>query len=170
MQLLADNGGYVLAEDGARLLFFRRRILPTWLAFVLGLLAVVALVNGVVQIVVASTAAGAVLLALGVLSGLGLRVVLARRRRAKAAALDPVTAVLAIDLRTRTLRDGLGSTLAPLDQVRIDRAMQATSSSRALRVSWPDGALVVYRGDPFAPRGSIAEPVAALQQRGLPVA
>lgn len=34
VQVLADNGRYVLAEAGARLLFFERRILPPWTVYV----------------------------------------------------------------------------------------------------------------------------------------
>ena len=169
MHALADNGGYVLAEDGARLLFFQRRILPSWLAFVPGLLAVIALGNGVVQLVLGNLAVGSGLLALGAASALGLRTVLRSRRRVKAAPLEPTTALLVIDLGARTLLDGGGRILAPFEQVRIERSMQLTSSARALRVVWPAGAMVVYRGDALQPGGSIAVPAEALRARGVSI-
>jgi len=169
MHALADNGGYVLAEDGARLLFFRRRILPSWLAFVPGLLAVIALGNGLVQLVLGNLAAGGALLVLGAGSGLGLRAVLRSRHRAKAAPLDPTTALLVIDLEARALLDGGGRILAPLDAVRVERSMQVTSSARALRIVWPGGAVVVYRGDALQTGGSITVPVDVLHARGVPM-
>ncbi len=53
-------------------------------------------------------------------------------------ALDPTAALLVIDLGTRTLLDGDSGVLASLDSVRIH-----------LRVVWPGGSNVVYRGDPL---------------------
>jgi hypothetical protein len=169
MQVLADNGGYVLAEDGERLLFFRRRILPSWAAFVPGVLAVVAAGNGVVQLVVGDLAAGIVLLLVSALAALAWRAVVRSRRRVRTAPLDPSSAVVVVDTAARGLRDGCGAHLAPLDAVRIERAFQATSSARSLRVTWPGGAEVVYRGDALVPGGSIAVAVDALRARGLTV-
>lgn len=170
MQVLADNGGFVLAEDGARLLFFQRRILPTWLVFVPGLLTVITVGNAVVQLVLGNVAVGAVLLAVGVACGFGTRAALGSRRRAKAAPLVAGDAVVVIDTDARVLLDGDGVVLAPLDAVRIERAMQVTSSSRALRVAWPGEAVVVYRGDALSLTGSIDAPVTELRSRGLTVA
>lgn len=169
MHVLADNGGYVLAEDGARLLFLERRILPSWVPFVAGLLALITFGNGVVQLAIGNPAAGAVLVVLGALSALALRVARHSRRQAKSAPLDPSTALLVIDLGARTLLDASGRVLASLDDVRIDRSMQLTSSARALRVTWADGSAVVYRGDALQPGGSIAVATEALQTRGLTI-
>lgn len=168
MQALADNGGYVLAEDGARLLFLRRRVLPSWLPFVLGVVGTIAVGNAVVLTIADAAGAAGVLLVVGFLCGAGLSTVLGRRTRARQAPLDPNEAIVVLDLGTRTLFDGTGQALAPLDQVRVEKAMQATSSSRSLKVAWPGGSAVVYRGDPFVLRGgSIDVPVAALAQRGI---
>ena len=167
MHALADNGGFVLAEVGDRLLFLQRRILPSWLAFVPGMLAVAALGNGIIQLALGRGVAGAILLVVAAVSGFGLRMVLRSRRRVTAEPLDPSAARLVIDLRTRTLNDAEGRVLAPLEAVRITRSMQLTSSARALRIAWPGGAMVAYRGDPFQPRGSIEVPWAALRARGL---
>lgn len=171
MQALADNhGACVLAEDGSRLLFLRRRILPSWLAFVLLLVAVVAGGNGGVQLAAGVPAAGAALLGLGAVAALGGWAVVRRRRRVRSAPLDAGDALLVVDLGTGRLLDGAGSELAPLSAVRFDQAMQATSSSRALRASWPGGSLVVYRGDAMSPRGSIGPAVEALRAHGITVA
>lgn len=169
MQVLADNGGYVLAEDGGRLLFFQRRIVPSWLVFVPGLLAIICAGNGIVQLVVGNVAAGLVILALGAVGLAGLRFALRARKRAMSAPLDPAGASLVVDLETATLRDARGNGLAPLTGVRFEKAMQATSSARSLRVTWAGGSLVLYRGDPLTPSGSIDAPARVLQERGLPV-
>jgi hypothetical protein len=166
---LADNGGYVLAEDGSRLLFFRRRILPSWMAFVSGLLAVIALGNGVVQLVLGNLAAGGALLVAGAGAALTLLAVLRSRRRATATPLEATTALVVIDLEARSLLDGGDRILAPLDAVRVERSMQMTSSARALRIVWPGGAMVVYRGDALLPGGSIAVAIEVLRTRGVPI-
>lgn len=169
MQILADNGGFVLADDGARLFFFRRRIAPTWLVFVPGLLTVIAAGNGIVQVALGNVIAGVVLLVVGVACGFGTRAVLQARRRAKAAPLDPREALIVIAMEARTVFAGDGRVLAPLDAVRFERAMQATSSARSLRVVWPGGSVVVYRGDALLPSGSINAPIEVLRSRGLAV-
>jgi hypothetical protein len=169
VQVLADNGGHVLAEDGSRLLFLSRQILPSWLTFVPGVLALVTIGNGAVQLAIGNLLAGVVLLAVGAVSVLGVRAVLRRRARAIATPLDPATALLVIDLGTNTLRDRADLELAPLEAVRVERSMQLTSSARALRIVWPGGAMIVYRGDALRLRGSIGPPVAALRARGVPV-
>jgi hypothetical protein len=168
VQVLADNGGFVLAEDGARLLFLRRRILPAWLPFVLCVVGVIAVGNAIVLTIADAAAGGAVLLLFGFLCGAGVHVVLGSRRRAKAEPLDPGGAIVALDLAAGTLTNGFGGVLAALDQVRIEKAMQVTSSSKSLKAMWPGGSCVVYRGDPFVTKGgSIDVPLAALAQRGV---
>lgn len=169
MQVLADNGGFVLAEDDARLLFFQRRIIPTWLVFVPGLLAVITVANAVVQAALGNYVAGAVLVLVGVACSFGVRAALSSRRRAMTAPLDAATAVLVIDRGARALLDGDGRVLAAIDTIRVEKAMQATSSARALRVAWHGGAVVVYRGDALRPGGSIDVPAEALRSRGVPV-
>jgi hypothetical protein len=171
MLVLADNGAFVLAEDGNVLLFFRRRILPTWMVFVAGLLTVLVVANAVVQVVVGGPLAGAaVLLGLGVLFGIVLRALVRKRSAARAQPLEPREALLVIDLAQRQVRDAGGQVLSSLDAARAEKTMQATSSSRALTIVWPSGRAVVYRGDPFARNGSIDVPAAELKARGVPVA
>jgi hypothetical protein len=167
MRSLADNGGYALVEDGPRLLFFQRRILPSWLPFVCGLLALITLGNGLVQLVLGHPAPGAILLGVGAASVLALHAVQTRRRAVRLAPLDPGQALVVIDLEHRVLRNGRGDELAALETVRVERTMQLTSSARAVRVVWPGGTVMVYRGDPLTPGGSIEAAVEALRERGI---
>ena len=170
MQVLADNGSFVLAESGDALLFFRRRIVPTWAVFVAGLLTVILVGNAVVLVLSGVPLAGVVLLGLGVVCGVALRMLAQKRRAARERPLDAHEAILVIDLAKRQVRGGDGQVLSSLDAARAEKAMQATSSSRALTITWPGGRTVVYRGDPFARHGSIDAPAAVLQGRGVPVA
>jgi hypothetical protein len=120
--------------------------------------------------VLGNLAAGGGLVVVSAGTALALRAVLRSRRRARAAPLDATAALVVIDLEARTLLDGGARILAPLDAVRIERSMQMTSSARALRIVWPGGAMVVYRGDALLPGGSIAVAVEGLRARGVPIA
>ena len=168
MHVLADNGGYVLAEVGARVLFFKRRIIPTWMVYVPGLVTVIGVGNVIVQAVAGNVAAAGVILVASVVSGAILIAATRRRRRSRAKPLEPKDALLQLDLEGRTLLAGDGRVLAALDEVRVVKSMQLASSARALTVVWPAGRCVVYRGDPLARRGSIAEPADVLKARGVP--
>ena len=167
MRVLADNGGYVLAEVGARLLFFKRRIIPTWMVYVPGLLTVIGIANVVIQVVVGNVVAAGVILAGCVVSGASLRAAMRSRRRARAKPLEAKDALVQLDLEGRRLLDGDGQVLSALDEVRVEKSMQLTSSARALMIVWPGGTRVVYRGDPLALNGSIAAPADALKARGV---
>jgi hypothetical protein len=48
-----------------------------------------------------------------------------------------------------TLVDGDGAVIAPLDEIGVERAWQAGSSSKALVVRHRGGRIVVARGNPF---------------------
>jgi hypothetical protein len=170
VHVLADNGRYVLAEAGPRLYFFERRILPSWTVYVSGLLACIGLANVVIQVIVGNLAAAGAIAVVTALSAAALRAALLRRRRARATALAATDAHLQVDLEGRVLLDGGGQVLAPLDQARVEKPMQLTSSARALAVVWPGGRRVVYRGDPLSLNGSIDAPAGALKARGVPSA
>lgn len=167
MQVLADNGGYVLAEIGARLLFVKRRIIPTWMVYVPGLLTVIGVANVAIQLVAGNVAAAGVIAAACVVSGATVRAALRSRRRARATPLEAKDAFVQLDLEGRRLLDWDGQVLAALDQVRFVTTMQLTSSARALAIAWPGGKRVVYRGDPFGLHGSITEAADALRARGV---
>jgi hypothetical protein len=170
VEVLADNGRFVLAADGDVLLFFRRRIVPTWAVFVAGLLTVLLGANAVVLTIAGTPLAGAVLLGLAAVCGFVLRTLAQKRRAARERPLDPHAALLVLDLVQRQVRTGDGQVLAGLDAARAEKTMQATSSSRALTIAWSGGRMVVYRGDPFARHGSIDAPAEVLKARGVPAA
>jgi len=174
MRAIADNGGFVLAEDGPRLLFIERRgLVPAWAIFVAVLLAVI-LGAAAIGCVIAGVSHGGGMIVVG----LGLAVVaalaawgcvaLVRHRRARRERpLSMAEAIVVLDREAGLLRDAGGRELARLDQVRIVRRFQATSSSRALHIAWPGGQRAVYRGDPFS--GPIDDAVDQLEQRGIRV-
>lgn len=168
MQLLADNGAYALAEQGARLLFFRRRgLVPSWALFVTSLLTFILGAPGVAFAFAPEVPAGVSLglLTAAALAGVTTALLVRRRRRALARPLDPRAAILVLDREAGQLVEADGRPLAPLEHVRLSRAMQLTSSARMLRAQWPGGSRVVYRGDFLT--GSIDPPIRALASRGL---
>lgn len=174
MRAIADNGRFVLAEDGPRLLFVERRgLVPAWAVYVAGLLTMILTANAAIAVGVGvgrrdgTLTLGLVLFVVAALAGWGcvalVRLRIARRDRA----LDPAEAIVVLDREAGVLLDGAGRKLAPLAEVRLVRRFQLTSSSRALHVVWPRGDWAVYRGDPFS--GPIDDPIAQLEQRGIPV-
>lgn len=172
MRALADNGRFVLAEDGARLVFLERRgLVPAWALFVVGLIAGI---TGLASVGIAAAVhepgrwlAVAILLAIGGVFAMLLRWLMKRRRERLARPLAIAEAIAVIDAGAGVLADAAGRTLAPLTGVKFVRVMQATSSSRALAVTWSGGRRTVYRGDPFS--GSIDGAVDVLRARGFTV-
>ena len=83
-----------------------------------------------------------------------------RARRANAAGERIAT----IDLE-RGLVDDRGELVAPVSALSVKRTFQMTSSSRALELRWPGGAVVIARGNPFA--GDVGAIEDALRQQGV---
>ncbi|MBI3227565.1 MAG: hypothetical protein HYZ39_21165 [Mycolicibacterium cosmeticum] len=151
-RILAEQGGLVIAENGAEILVFDRGGGAAQITtFVLGVLTLVCGGFGVVSLFAAGVpvVVSLVVLALGLAFGagllLGVRSILRRRR----APLSAFTAVAVFDRAHRIYRDGAGAPVAPLDQVRFERRMQATSSSAMLVALTPAGTRVLKRGNPF---------------------
>ncbi len=174
MRAIADNGRFVLAEDGPRLLFVERRgLVPAWAVYVAGLLTVILTANAAIAVGFGvsrrdgTLTVGLVLFVVAALAGWGCVALVRRRIARRDRALDPAEAILVLDLEARVLRDASGRQLATLAEVRLARRRQLTSSSQALHVVWPRGDWAVYRGDPFT--GSIDDPIQQLQQRGIRV-
>ena len=167
---LARCGSDVLVEDGERWIFGRQPGTGGGtLVFVLGLLAVIVTINGVVQTVLGSAGAGVgvglVMLAVGLLFVWATVAIVRRRNRLRASA--PVEPVLVLDFPTSTLRTGDDRELAPLAEVEFVARMQLASSASALHCRWPGGSRVVLRGNPFG--GSIGPAEDALRSRRLRV-
>lgn len=173
-RVLAQASGVVVAQDGANVVVVDRRL--RGLATTVFVLAVLTFITGVQGILFAVGAAGTeqaartvavVLMGAAVVTGgllaVAIRAVVTRRRRP----LSDYQPVATFDLSAGQLRDGTGRTVAPLDQVRLAKRMQLTSSSPKLVAETPGGTLLLARGNPFAGGlGNLREVLAAhLPQR-----
>lgn len=170
---LAESSGTVLCEDGNKLYICNRS--ATWTTvflFVTGLLTIILLVNGVLQLVVfgkqnnGSTTAGTILLAAGIVFAIIFWRVLAYHQKKRSLPLDklPVTGI--IDFDNKVLLDGNHTALASLSQVYLTRKMQLSSSSPELLLRWQNGAISIVKGNPFS--GGIAGIEKALISKGIP--
>ena len=148
--------GWVLFSDGQRLIFadrgtsYRRVVL-----FVLGLLTVIFVANGILQVALGislgnSLMLGAILTGVGAVTASAVRWLWMVDKEERKTVPIRDEWVLIVDLEARTIEAPHGETLAPLDAVRFTPAMQFGSSDRALKAHWPGGSAVVYRGHPFA--------------------
>lgn len=97
----------------------------------------------------------------GAIAGLAWR---AFRRRSDAPA-GSLTPLLIADLAAGSLLDADGRVLAPLDAVRVQVGLTATSSAPSLSLSWPGGRCEVLRGGLAG--GGLAGPREALAALGV---
>lgn len=160
--ILAEHGGLVVAERGPEVILVDRGNGPT--EIVVFLLVVVTLVFGGFGLVsLLPTAMGGVsggsawlgvtLLAVGGGAAAAMYVSAKALRRRRGRPLSSFTPVAVFDRAAQVYRDGTGAVVAPLDQVRFERRMQATSSSAKLVAITPWGTRILKRGNPFG--GSI---------------
>ena len=167
MAVIARCNGTVLVEHGRHIGVVAQG--KSWLGtsvFVLALLTLIAVVNGVVQLLL-QPGVGAVIL-VGALAPGWFALRLLRLRKAQRAAPAAEVPWLIFDLEGRVLRDHAQTVLAPLDQVVVKQALQLASSSSALRVELPSGAIVIARGSPFG--DSVDGMLEALRIRGIKTA
>jgi hypothetical protein len=164
MPVIARCNGTLLVEEGGEL-----RIVAQgggWLGtavYVTGLLTLIAMVNGLIQLT-RSVSVGMPLLAFTMLLAAATTALL-RRKRAVASSSGAAAPWLTFDFEARVLRDQAGAVLGSLDQVRAGRVWQLASSSRALRLKTPAGSFVIARGTPFG--DSVDEVEDALRARGI---
>lgn len=139
-------------------------------SFVLALIGFIFVINGVVQVAIAISGKGMLLLGLILVAvgagalflwRLAARAVKRRRERP----LEQLPTLLILDLPRGLVLDANGSVLAPLGSLRFTRQMQATSSSRRLVAEWPGGGRTLVRGNPFA--GGLSDVVSELERRGF---
>lgn len=164
MAVIARCNGTALVEDGPRLGVVEQG--GGWLGtavFIAALVALLALVNAVLLFTIA-LAAGVAVLAVALVAGFVAHR-LWRRRRVLAASPAAEAPWLVFDREAGVLRDGDGAALSPLREVRLARAFQAGSSSKALRVQWRGGAKIIARGTPFGDSVDAVEH--ALRARGI---
>lgn len=167
-QTIATCGGYEMVEDGPRIYFIDRATNGHAVAlFVLGLIAVIGGVNGVVWAASRQLLLAAILLGVAaVFAGIFALVLRARRRRA-ALPWHELPRLASIDRQTGAAHDDQGRAIAPLQQVVFAPVFQIGSSSKALALRHPGGSIVIARGSPFS--GSIHDFIDALRVRGLAV-
>jgi hypothetical protein len=165
---IATCNGYEVIEDGPRLYFIDRATNGFTIAlFVLGLITLIAGLNGVVWAVSRQLLLSAILLGVaGVFGSIFVLVLRARRRRASRA-WNELGALAFIDRQTGVAHDGGGQAVAPLGHVTFAPVFQLGSSSKALALKHPGGSIVIARGSPFG--GSIDHFTDVLRARGLAV-
>lgn len=155
--VLAEVGGLVVAEHGARVLVVDRGT-GSWatVAFVLGVMALVFGGFGAVTLAMAATGGSGVpwmlssiFLLVGVAASGAVLGVLGRIRSAKARPVGSYRPVAIFDRARRVFVDADGNVVAPLEHVRFDRRVQLTSSSPMLVVATPGGTRILKRGNPF---------------------
>jgi hypothetical protein len=165
-QTIATCGGYEMVEVGPRIYFIDRGTGGYAIAlFVLGLLTVIASVNGIVQLGMGNLMAGLIIGAVGAVFGAVFALVLRARRARLALRWDQNPTIAFIDRETGSAHDPAGQALAPLTHVAFAPVFQIASSSQALAMKLPRGEIVIARGSPFS--GSIDDFTDALRARGF---
>ncbi len=161
MTKLAASSGIIIYEDGNKLYISKSR--ANWTStflFVTGLLAVILLVNGVLQwtalkdTVNGSSIIGMVLTGIGILFTIIFWRVWAYRKKNRAIPPDQLEKIAILDPGTNTLLDGQQNILSPLSQAYLVRKIQLTSSSPELILYWGGGSISIVKGNPFS--GGIA--------------
>lgn len=172
MIILAASSGIVIHEDGNKLYISKRR--ATWTStflFVTGLLVVILLGNGVLQLttfkeqVNGSSTIGMVLIGVGALFTILFWRVWVVRKKAHAIPPHQLEHIAIIDTANNTLLDGQQNILTPLNQAYLMRKMQITSSSPELIIQWANGSLSIAKGNPFS--GGIAAIEKVLLSKGI---
>ena len=156
-RILAEASGIVVAERGPLVVVVDRGT-GRWatLTFTLGVVALV--LGGFGAITLSMIAAGADTIAwpvsvcfllVGIAVG-GCAVVAALRiRRARSMPVTAYRPVAVFDRDQRVFVDASGVVVAGLEDVRLQRGLQLTSSSPKLVVVTPHGTRVIARGNPF---------------------
>ena len=156
--ILAEHGGLVVAERGPEVILVDRGSGPTEIVvfvlvvvtLVFGGFGLVSLLPGAIGGVSGGPAwLGVALLAVAGAAATAMYISAKTVRRRRSGPLTSFTPVAIFDRSARVYRDGTGAVVAPLDQVRFERRMQATSSSAKLVAVTHDGTRVLKRGNPF---------------------
>jgi len=150
-RVIADTGGLLVTDDGRRVLVIDRCTgALTTIAFVLGVLTLVAGGFGVVALAAntPSRTVGWVFLGVGLLLAASTAFVVRAVRGRRTQALGQCRPVAVID-RKLGLFSYRGGALVQLDQVRFERKLQIGSSSPRLVAITPGGTLTLKRGNPF---------------------
>jgi hypothetical protein len=154
-RVVADIGGFVVAEDGPVILLVDRGIGPlAIMAFVSGTVALVAGGFGIVVLASGSPqlplTLGLGLVAIGLFAVAGAVAAYRAVRGVRARSLREFRPVAVFDRAAGVFVDGWGQAVAPLHLVRFERRLQITSSSPKLVAVTPYRTVVLASGNPFA--------------------
>lgn len=172
MQKLAESSGTVIYESGNKLYITKKpaQWTSTWL-FVTGLTAFLLLVNGLLQLFYFDSQLNNIqtvalsLLGIGTVVALIFWRILIYRKKINAKPVGEMKWICIIDLKDDKLLDGQQKVLATLEDVRVSRKMQFTSSSPELVLKWDNHMLSLVEGNPFS--GGIAEIERTLIAKGI---
>lgn len=165
-EILAKAGGYAIIEQDEKLIFINYG--TNWLYtfnFVLIILLMITLINGIIQLILNNFLVGAVLCAVSLLTVFFLIMGIRSLKKNKNKPLEKLNTLIIVDLKSKELLNKKGELIAPLRLVRFGRVMQAFSSSYAIQVEWPQGSMIIARGNPFA--GSSTNFIDILKKKGL---
>lgn len=171
MVKLAEASNTVIYKDDNKLYISKRPASwTTVFLFVTGLIALILLVNGILQVLVfrkpeGSPMLGIILIVSGVFFALIFQRVKQYQQKINAAPLNELKTIAIIDLANNSLYDGQQNILTTLDQAWLTRKMQLTSSSSELILQWKSGALSIVKGNPFS--GGIGDIEKALVAKGI---
>lgn len=166
MQEIGKGSGVVIAHEGQRLIIIDRKTTSIFtVVFVLGLLASIPGLSGILMLSQSMLTLGLSLLGVGLIFGAGFALALRAKRQREQIPLAEMTPLLVLDLEAGQLLDGAGRQLAPLEQTRFSKRFQFGSSSPALVATYPGGEIVVARGNGLM--GGLGSLPGVLARRGL---
>lgn len=174
LRVVAKCAGYVMADDGARIVFATTGTSAGYtLRYVFGLLTLITSMNALVWIGKAISDGDArvalpalVFSAIALPFGLALALTVRWMRRAAAAPVESLPPLLVLDRSTGALADGHGRFLAHAHEVWFEARWQLASSARSLACVWRGGSVVVARGNHLF-GGTIGSMRDAIRSRGL---
>ena len=172
MQQLAEASGTIVYQNGNKLYISKKPAQwTTTFLFVTGLLTLILLTNGILQLfflnpsTADTTNLGLILSGAGILFALIFWRVLVYRKKINSTPPESLSCMCIIDLSANTLLDADQNVLSSLDAVRMLRKMQLGSSSPALVLQWNNDAITLVQGNPFS--GGIAAVENTLVSKGI---
>lgn len=172
MTKLAASSGTVIYEADNKLYLCKSP--APWVStflFVTGILAVILLGNGILQLTAlknqfpGSSNIALLLMGLGVVAAFLFWRVHLYQKKVKAIPPQQLQSICVFDFNSNHLMDGQQRIIAPLAQVWLGRKMQLTSSSPELLLYWNGGSLAICKGNPFS--GGIAGIEKLLLSKGI---
>lgn len=169
---LAESSGTVIYENENKLYISKKP--GQWTSsflFVTGLLGILLMTNGILQMFVFKNQTGKmptlgiILSALGILFAFIFWKIIAYRKRINSIPFNELKSICVIDFTSNNLLDAQQNILSSLDAVQLVRKMQITSSSPALVLKWNKKTLAIVNGNPFS--GGVSAVENALISKGL---